>query len=383
MRVDVRWQPSSLRHAWIAILWAAAVLLPGCTEDGGGTTQGLRAALGAGDPGVGGFAFADKAREFVFPQDHGPHPDYRSEWWYVTAVVATDDEPPREFGVQFTLFRQGLAPPAETHATGDGSDAWRTGQGYMAHLALSDIAARRHFAAERFSRGHPELAGARAKPFRVHLDDWQLASAGDGFAPLRLTGKTADVAIDLVLAATRPITLQGEGGLSRKGPDNASYYYSVPRMDARGHLAVGDSTYAVRGLAWMDREWSTSVLADAYAGWDWFALHLDDGRDLMLYRLRRLDGRTDAFNSGSIGDGRQATKLAADDFVLTPIKHWRRWPVAWRLELSHDAPEEYIVRAAIDEQVMDTSVRYWEGVVHLEDDQGRRRGTGYMELTGY
>lgn len=376
------WHTPSIRGLSYAIIASTGVLL-GCTEDGGETMQGLRAALG-GDPAAGnGFTVADNAREFVFPRDHGPHPGYRSEWWYLTAVVATDDDPAREFGVQFTLFRQGFAPRADTDWPGTGPEAWRTGQGYMAHLALTDVATRRHVAAERFSRGHRELAGAQAKPFRVYLDDWQLASTSDGFAPLRLTATTADFAIDLVLETGRPITLQGEGGLSHKGPHNASYYYSVPRMETRGDLAVGGTTHQVRGLAWMDREWSTSVLADTYQGWDWFAFHLDDGRDLMLYRLRRVDGHPDAFNSGSVGDGQHSRPLAARDFHLTPIEYWRGWPVAWRLELSYDGSEEYIVRAAIEDQVMDTSVRYWEGVAYLEDDRGRRRGAGYMELTGY
>ncbi|MDE0419530.1 MAG: carotenoid 1,2-hydratase [Gammaproteobacteria bacterium] len=375
-------QTPSLRGLCYPIIATAGVLL-GCTEDGGETTPGIRAALGGDASADNGFTVARNVREFVFPHDHGPHPGYRSEWWYLTAVVATDDDPPREFGVQFTLFRQGLAPGADNDGPGSGPEAWRTGQGYMAHLALSDVAARRHLAAERFSRGHRELAGAQAKPFRVYLDDWQLASASDGFAPQRLVAKTADFAVDLVLEVGRPITLQGEGGLSRKGPDNASYYYSVPRMQAHGDLAVGDAAHRVRGLAWMDREWSTSVLADAYAGWDWFAFHLDDGRDLMLYRLRRVDGRGDAFNSGSVGDGRNSRTLAAGDFLLTPVEHWRGWPVAWRLELSYEDSEEYIVRAAFEDQVMDTSVRYWEGVAYLTDDRGRRRGAGYMELTGY
>ncbi len=365
-----------------------AFLLLGCTEPERDAARSLRSILGSADQTTAGFARADRIREFAFPADHGPHPAYRSEWWYLTAVVSTagtaTQPSGREFGVQFTLFRQGFeARSGETLIPQDGPEAWRTGQGYMAHVALSDIAARRHLAAERFSRGHPALAGARADPFRVHLDDWQLASTGDGVSPLRLTVATTDFSADLFLTATRPAILQGESGLSRKGPDNASYYYSVPRIDARGELVVGGSSHAVGGLAWIDREWSTSVLGDAYQGWDWFALHFDDGRDLMLYQLRRIDGQADAYNAGSLGDGEVSRTLTAGDFSLTPIKHWRGWPVAWQLVLRGDEPEQYVIRAAINDQVMDTAVRYWEGVAHLEDDQGRRRGAGYMELTGY
>lgn len=371
----------SLR-GWCAI--GAAFLLLGCTGPDPDAARSLRSILGSADGDAAGFARADRIREFVFPGDHGPHPSYRSEWWYLTAVVSTAASEAREFGVQFTLFRQGLdARSGETPAPNHGPEAWRTGQGYMAHVALTDIAARRHLAAERFSRGHPELAGARAEAFRVHLDDWQLASTGDAFSPLRLTVNTADFSADLLLTATRPATLQGDRGLSRKGPDNASYYYSVPRIEARGELVVSGSRHQVSGLAWIDREWSTSVLGDAYQGWDWFALHLDDGRDLMLYQLRRIDGQPDAFNAGSLGDGKVSRTLTADDFSLTPIEHWRSWPVAWKLVIRGDEPQQYIVRAAIKDQVMDTAVRYWEGVVHVEDDNGRRRGAGYMELTGY
>lgn len=372
--------------AWCAM--GAAVLLFGCTEGESDASRSLRSALGSSNGSAAEFARADSIREFVFPADHGPHPAYRSEWWYLTAVVSTAgtglQSAPREFGIQFTLFRQGLeAGRGETRLPNDGPWAWRTGQGYMAHVALSDIAARRHLAAERFSRGHPELAGARADPFRVHLDDWELASTSDGFSPLRLTAKTADFSADLVLTVKRPAILQGEGGLSRKGPDNASYYYSIPRIEARGEVVVGGSSHAVSGLAWIDREWSTSVLGEAYQGWDWFALHLDDGRDLMLYQLRRLDGRTDDYNAGSLRDGTAARTLAADDFSLRPIEHWRGWPVAWKLVIRGDPVQQYAVRAAIKDQVMDTAVRYWEGVVYVEDDDGRQRGKGYMELTGY
>lgn len=372
-------------RAWYAM--ATAVLLLGCTEPDRDAARSLRSILGPVDAGAE-FSRADRIREFEFPRDHGPHPAYRSEWWYLTAVVSTTgtaSQPEvREFGVQFTLFRQGLeARPGETPVPTEGPEAWRSGQGYMAHVALSDIKARRHLAAERFSRGHPELAGAHADPFRVYVDDWELASTGGGFSPLRLTAKTADFSAHLVLTMKRPAILQGEGGLSRKGPDNASYYYSIPRIDARGEIVVGGSSHAVSGLAWMDREWSTSVLGEAYQGWDWFALHLDDGRDLMLYQLRRLDGRTDDYNAGKVADGTVSRTLTAGDFSLTPIEHWRGWPVVWTLVFRGYPQQPYVIRAAIKDQVMDTAVRYWEGVVYVEDDDGRRRGKGYMELTGY
>ncbi len=374
--------PATPRRAWAAFGAAAIILGFGCSEQEPNSSRSLRAILGSADGNGAGFVRADRPREIVFPRDHGPHPAYRSEWWYLTAVVAGDD-PAREFGVQFTLFRQGLAPHARTSVPQRDPEAWRTGQGYMAHVAVTDVAAHHHMTSERFSRGHPELAGARAVPFRVYLDDWQLRSTGNDFSPLRLTAATADFAVDLRLTASRPAILQGDGGLSRKGPDNASHYYSIPRLEADGEVVVDGSRHTVSGLAWIDREWSTSVLGEAYAGWDWFALHFDDGRDLMLYRLRRLDGQPDDYNAGSLSDGKVSQTLNAGDFALTPVEHWRGWPVAWRLELLGGKTEVYVIRAAIEDQVMDTSVRYWEGVAHVRDGEGRRRGAGYMELTGY
>ena len=308
---------------------ALAAALAGCT----GPTElddarDLHQILGAEAEADAGFLKADRVRVFEFPRDHGSHPRYRSEWWYLTAVVATIDG--REFGVQFTLFRQGLEARDPYAVEAVGPAAWRTAQGYMAHVAVSDVARGRHHHAERFARGHPALAGVAAAPFRAYLEDWQMASLGSGFWPQRLSAKTAGFRIDLELAGSRPAILQGDAGLSRKGPGNASYYYSIPRIAARGELALGGEVHAVAGLAWIDREWSTSVLSASYAGWDWFALHLDDGRDLMLYRLRRIDGATDPFNSGSLGDGTTSRTLAAGDFMLEPIEHWRGWPVAWR-----------------------------------------------------
>lgn len=355
--------------------------------------QGLRALLGgdglrlgARDP-VTGFAKADRPIDFSFPRDHGPHPAFRSEWWYLTAVLSNAEG--REFGVQFTVFRRAIAPVDDSSVqsgTKKGAQAWRSGQVYLGHLAVSDVAARRHLHEERLARGHPALAGARAAPFAVHLEGWRLATEGDaaaGFWPLRLEAEATGFAVDLTLRGGKPIVRQGEGGLSRKGPNNASYYYSIPRIDAQGEVRVGGETHRVAGGAWLDREWSTSVLAAEYAGWDWFALRLDDGRDLMFYRMRRRDGQPSGYDSGVLidADG-NARALQGRDFSLEPLEHWREWPVAWRLYLPGESPP-WSVRAAFADQVMDTSIRYWEGVAHVHDGAGNRLGAGYMELTGY
>lgn len=381
------------RHWPLALLMALGHLLAGCGEaarspvttsagNEAATTDrsGLPALLGAG-PAAAGFALAEQPVPFAFPRDHGAHPAFRSEWWYVTAVLADLDR--REFGVQFTLFRQGLTPRRHVAQTTEGAAAWRTGQAYMGHIAVSDVAARRHRHEERLARGHPALAGVATQPFKAHIEGWRLISVGKNTWPLRLQADGREIGFDLALSPTKPVVLHGQQGLSRKGADNASYYYSFVRINASGRIVVGGETHEVYGVAWLDHEWSTSVLAPEYAGWDWFALRLDDGRDLMLFRLRRHDGAVDDYNAGTLIHAvGETSALTADDFALTEEDRWRRWPVVWRLALSESA-ERFVIRAAFADQVMDTSVTYWEGVVHVEDESGQRIGSGYMELTGY
>lgn len=359
---------------------AAVLFLAGCGDaPADAPAQGLRLAQVLGGSAAEGFQVADRAVPFSFPVDHGPHPGFRSEWWYLT--VALRSPAGEEFGVQFTLFRQALRPGG----TLDNGDGWRSGQVFLGHLALTDVTREEHVEAERLARGHPRLAGVRTAPFAAWIEGWRLASTGESFLPLRLTGGTEAFAVDLTLEGTRPPALQGDRGLSAKGPDNASYYYSIPRLRANGTARTSAGTVPVAGHGWLDREWSTSVLADEYAGWDWFALHLDDGRDLMVFQLRRRDGRPDDYDQGLLVDGDGARHLDANDFDLAVEREWRdrrnvRWPVRWRLRVHGDT---LIVDAAVDDQVMDTSIRYWEGLVHLRDADGRRVGSGYMELTGY
>lgn len=359
----------------------AMALLVGCDEPPRTGISGLRGVLGeSGD--ARGFETADRVIEFAFPRDHGPHPRFRSEWWYLTAVLTAADG--RTFGTQFTLFRQGLAPRAPGDAPPSGAAAWRTGQIYMAHFAVSDVAARRHVHAERMARGHPALAGVTTAPFAAYLEDWRLESEGHDFLPLELAAATAQFDVALTLTGTKPIVLQGDHGLSHKGPHNASYYYSMPRLDARGSVRIDGTRHPVVGKAWLDREWSTSVLAAEYAGWDWLALHLDDGRDLMAFRLRRIDGASDRYGAGSlVAVNGEATSLADGDFTLAVVDTWRAWPVRWELTLNGDPSERFVVEAAFEDQVMDTSVRYWEGVVTVRHVDGRPAGSGYLEMTGY
>lgn len=329
-----------------------------------------------------GFRRATAPREFVFPGDHGPHPGFRVEWWYFTGNLTGENG--RRFGFMLTFFRS-----AQTPEPVDRASAWAADDLWMAHFALTDAGGERHLAFERFARGAAGLAGARAEPFRVHLEDWTVASVDPATTfPVRIEAAGGDVALTLTLDRGRPPVLQGDAGLSRKGPEpgNASYYYSLTRMPAHGTVSIGETTHRVEGTAWTDREWSTSALSPDLAGWDWFALQLDDGTDLMLYQLRRHDGTASPFSAGMlVPAGGEPVRLGANEFRLAPEGSWRSaldgagYPATWRVRVpARDL--DLTVTPIIEDQEMDLTVRYWEGAV---DVGGNRGGVGYLEMTGY
>ncbi|MDX1608996.1 MAG: lipocalin-like domain-containing protein [Halofilum sp. (in: g-proteobacteria)] len=368
------------RTGIIALL---ALLLSGCGDErapvGGEGVGGLSAALG-GDPDPG-FARATEIRPFAFPHDHGAHPAFRNEWWYVTGNL--DDGAGRRYGFQLTLFRIGLAPGRAQRAS-----AWATHQVWMGHLALTDVAGGRFHAAERFARGGDlGLAGAARDPVRIWLEDWRLERGEDG--DWQIAAATDTFALELALRPQKPPVPQGERGLSRKSdePGNASYYYSLPRLAVDGAIRVAGERRPVRGHAWLDREWSTSALGAGQVGWDWFALQLDDGRDLMVYRLRRRDGATDPHSAGSlIGPDGVKTALDHRDVAIEVLERWTSprgttYPARWRLDAPGlDGP--LTVVPVLPDQELDLSVRYWEGAVDVLRD-GEPVGRGYVELAGY
>lgn len=333
-----------------------------------------------------GYARAVAPRPFVFPQDHGPHPDFRSEWWYATGNL--DGPGGERFGYELTVFRIALAPPDST-ASAD-SSGWTSRQLYMAHFGLTDGVGRTHRAFERFSRGAAGLAGAHASPFRVWLEGWSFEEGEGGMPAMRVRAAQDGYAVDLTLRPDKPAVLQGDRGLSQKGPGigNASHYYSLTRLVTEGTVETPRGRVAVTGASWFDREWSTSALAADQVGWDWFALQLADGRDLMLYQLRQKDGTASPFSSGVIvaPDG-QATPLPVSAYRLVPERSWRsphsgiEYPVAWRV----DIPQENLVlrvTPVVDDQELNVSVRYWEGAVDVSGPGGLS-GRGYLEMTGY
>ena len=336
-----------------------------------------------GDP-ADGFERALEPRPFVFPRDHGPHPSFRSEWWHYTGNL--QDQDGRRFGYQLTFFRFALTPE-------NLNQGWRASQIYMAHFALTNAQAEEHQAHERFSRAALGLAGAKAQPFRVWVEDWSVSGAADELFPIELTAAAEGATLHLRLEAGKPWAPNGDRGLSRKGemPGNASYYYSFTRLPTRGVIGLGDRQLTVTGASWMDREWSTSALEENLVGWDWFALQLDDGRDLMFYRLRQKDGDDSPFSRGTLveaDDSRRA--LASGQVELSVAAHWRSpadetlYPARWELA----APEHDIrirILPLVADQEIKLSFQYWEGAVSVAgvSNGSPVTGRGYVEMTGY
>jgi len=322
---------------------------------------------------------------FQFPRDHASHPEYRIEWWYYTGNVATASG--RRFGYQLTFFRVGVdqAPVNPSR--------WAVRDLYMAHLAVSDPQGRRYRYDERLSRGGPGLSGAAADRYAVWNDDWRAGLNAQGQHVLAAAADRA--AVELVLEPGKPPAINGTNGISQKGarPGNASHYYSLTRMPTRGTLVVDGERFEVEGESWMDHEFGTSFLEPEQQGWDWLSLQLGDGRELMLYQLRRSDGSRDPRSSGTLVDGTgRTTHLTAADFTLTPGRTFRApsgaaYPVAWTVAV----PSQQLtldVTTPLDDQELATpgaGVTYWEGMI---DVRGTARGApvtgrGYLEMTGY
>ena len=374
------------RRFVIAVLLAVLVL-PGCGEESAGrSSEPISVSNVLRGDAAQAFARVEEPREFIFPADHGPHDEYRTEWWYFTGNI--DDGEGQRFGYQLTFFR--FRPKADE--TG-GASRWRTEHFYMAHFALTDINHEKIHAFERFSRGAAGLAGANTDRFHVWLDDWSAGTASLETFPLRVRAREDRIALDLSLQQGKAVVLHGDDGVSLKNdePGNASYYYSYTRMPTEGRVSVGDVTYLVRGNSWMDREWSSSALGKEQLGWDWFALQLSNDHELMYYRFRRADNAPDRFSYGAVVlPGGRVSRLGFDQVELDVLDTWASpgsgviYPSAWRLRVpGHEL--DLSIRPALADQELDLSFRYWEGAVEFDGTLGASDvgGRGYVELTGY
>jgi predicted secreted hydrolase len=341
-----------------------------------------------------GFAMALEPRRFEFPLDHGPHPAFRQEWWYVTGNL--DAANGQRFGFELTFFRVALEPPpaaspaAAAAAPAAPASAWRTREIYLAHFAVTDLS-QRHFQSEqKLSRAALGLAGAEAVPLHVWLDDWSLEASSP--AAWRLRAAQPGYAIELVLEPQSAPVLNGIDGLSRKSdrPEDATYYYSIPRLRVRGRLWRNGQPIEVRGLAWFDREWGSGGLGPRELGWDWFGLQLEDGSTLMFYALRDKDGRRDAHSAGSwvAADG-TVRALSSAEVNIAVTREWRSvsgdsYPAGWHVRVPALALD-LTVRPVLADQELQTTPRYWEGAVNVSGERAGASlgGRGYVELVGY
>jgi predicted secreted hydrolase len=325
---------------------------------------------------AGGYAKVTPGRAFSFPGDHGPHPDFRIEWWYVTANLK--DAGGAAYGAQWTLFRQALAPGMQ-------QEGWANQQIWMAHAAVTR--ANIHRTAETFARGGVGQAGVTAEPFQAWIDSWAMRGA-DGFdaktiSPLELSASGKDFSYAFQLKADRSLVLQGDAGYSKKSErEQASYYYSQPLFQVSGGLTIDGKPIDVTGQAWMDREWSSQPLASDQTGWDWFALHFAGGEKLMLYRMREKSGRDYASGTWILPDA-TTRQLAPADIKMTPHApievEGRNLPVAWQIAIP--SLSIAIETTPLNPRAwMGTSFAYWEGPISFA---GSHTGVGYLELTGY
>lgn len=324
-----------------------------------------------------------------FPQDFGAHPDYRTEWWYITGWLR--DEAGVERGFQLTFFR------VRTRIGEDNPSRFAPRQLVLAHAAVADPATGRLRHAERAARAYPGLAEAVAGRTAVRVGDWFLAGGEAALAGYRSRIEAEDFGFELAFDPGRAPVLNGSAGFSQKAPDplNASYYYSRPQLKVSGTLKLDGRILAVTGHAWLDHEWSSEILPEGARGWDWIGINLHDGGSLMLFQMRDGEGRA-MWAAGTLADARgEARRLRADEVRFEPLRYWQsprtgaRYPVEWRLHLA----DGRILQLAplMDDQELDsrasTGAVYWEGAVRLReaspDGQERETGQGYLEMTGY
>lgn len=315
-----------------------------------------------------------------FPRDHGAHPALRTEWWYITGSVASGG---REFGFQVTFFRR------RVESTQAMASAFAAKQLVFAHAAVTDVDGRKLRHDQRIGREGFGIVSASQDDTAIRLRDWSLRRERGAYMA-RIEG--GQIGLQLRCAPTQPLLLQGDQGLSRKGPQErqASYYYSEPQLAVTGSIRLPGRVLQVQGKAWMDHEWSDEVLHPDALGWDWIGMNLDDGSALTAFRLRAGDGSA-LWDGGSFRAARgKVSAFGRGEVVFRPHRRWKSplsqatYPVEWTVRTPADF---YTVRAVIDDQELDsrasTGAIYWEGLAHLFDSNNKRVGQGYLEMTGY
>ena len=314
---------------------------------------------------------------FEFPRDHFNHPDFQTEWWYYTGNLRTAEG--RRFGFELTFFRQAIARP-ETTGTWDINDVW------MAHLALSDIQGRQFLHTERLNRSGPGIAGADLAQARVWNGNWHSQWTAEGTQMLEAIADR--FSFDLSLKPEKPPVTNGVNGVSQKaeGAGKASHYISFTRLKTSGTVVLDGKQFAVEGSTWMDHEFFSHQLDAGQTGWDWFSMQLEDGAELMLYRLRRAQGPPDPYSAGTYVDPQGHSRhLSASDFTVTPGKTWTHYPVEWTVEVPSMNFRAQVTTPLPQQEITGSGSTYWEGAIDIDATQSgnRLRGVGYLEMTGY
>lgn len=362
-----RWVPAIIATVLVALLVAAGI-------SRAGADTAWKQAIGP--------------KEWRFPQDHGAHPAYRTEWWYFTGNLT--DEGRHRYGYQLTFFRQGILPEPGLPA-----NSWSVRDLYLAHFTITDINGGGFFLSERASRTGPSLAGSAAQGLDVWLLTWS-AKLRDGV--ILLEARDGEKSIQLELHPRKPVVLHGRNGLSQKGhePGQASYYASLTDLATAGVLKIpgADKSIQVRGVSWFDHEFGSNQLSSNQVGWDWFGLHLSDGRDMMLYVLRRHDGSVDMTSGTIVEPNGQARQIGAQDMVIDVVRRWQSaqsggsYPARWKIRISSHKIYLDIESLAANQELItreSTGVTYWEGAVAGKGQSNGRNVIceGYAELTGY
>jgi predicted secreted hydrolase len=343
---------------------------------------------------AGDWRAASPGYAWDFPRDHHAHHDFATEWWYCAGQVAADASPTHRFGFHVTFFRIGLLPQPPLL-----DSVWATRGLVMSHCSLTDLATGEHLFSEALYRQIPLLGGFPAFPDTMLVwslapagtdSVWDLSCAGTGFQ-VHVRDAAQEMGLSLRLEPRRPLVFQGPGGYSRKGASTggASLYYSYPLLAVTGSLRWHGEDRRVAGTGWLDREFGSAQLDSSQVGWDWFSLQLDDGRQVMLYQLRRADGTVDHARGTLIDESGQPTYLTGEDWELTVTSRWHSertdttYPAAWRLRLPAAALTAQILPLAADQENVSQLARlhYWEGAVEVRGEG--TGGRGYVELTGY